>query len=259
MSEQARLFRFIFTIAILTAVAAAGYFVFLGFMQKSQLLLSVFPLAVAAGAASFFSPCVFPLLPAVVTTTLKAETRVSPLFLGFVGGIGVLSFLLILGLTVGIIGDPLGTFLQENLRIIRGIIGIFLIYLAFSQLSDKFHLGLFEKFSPKVEISKKAPIRSVYLYGFGYTLAGSGCTVPILGGLTLGALASGGFQAAFGSFSVAAATMATLMFVFFTFTGYLKSIPENITSATPRIKKVAGVVLLLVGIFYIGNAIFKFI
>lgn len=255
--ETSGLFKFIFTLAILIVVAVLGYFVFLGFMQQDQTLLSVFPLAVVAGVASFFSPCVFPLLPAVVTTTLKR--KVNPLFLGFVGGIGVLSFLLILGLVIGIIGDPLGTFLQENLRIIRGVIGIFLIYLAFNQLSDKFHFGLLEKLSSKVEISGKTPIKSVYLYGFGYTLAGSGCTVPILGGLTLGALASGGFTTAFGSFAIAAATMAILMSVFFTLTGYLKAIPKNITSATPKIKKAAGVVLLLIGIFYIGNAIFKFI
>jgi len=253
------LFKYLVGLVVLTILSLAGYFVFLGFITQNQVLLSVFPLAIVAGVASFFSPCVFPLLPTVVATTLKAERKINPLLLGLTGALGVASFLLILGLIIAAVGQPLGVALQQNLGIIRGVVGVFLIYLAVNQLSDKFHFNLLEKLSPQVAITKKAPIKSVYLYGFGYTLAGSGCTVPILGGLTLGALVSGGFMAAFASFSLAAIVMAALMFIFMIFAGSIKTIPENLTAATPKIKKVAGVVLLIIGMFYILNAFFKFV
>lgn len=251
MDEKRILLRFIFAVVLLAVVAIGGYFIFLGFMNRDQLLLSLFPLAIVAGLASFFSPCAFPLLPAAVTANLKSNAGANPLFLGLAGAGGVLSFLILLGLVIGTLGQPLGQLLQDNLRIVRGIVGIFLIYLAYRQFSEKSHFGFFEKLAPKTS--------SPFVYGFGYTLVGSGCTIPILGGLVLGSLASGGFQTAFGSFVVAGAVMSALMFIFMTITSYLKTIPKNILAATPTIKKASSIVLFLVGLFYIGNAIFKFI
>lgn len=249
--KQVVLLRFVLATVVLSVIGVLGYFIFLGFMNKDPLLLSLFPLAIVAGLASFFSPCAFPLLPAAVTANLKSNARTNPLFLGLAGAGGVLSFLILLGLVIGIIGQPLGQLLQDNLRIIRGVVGIFLIYLAYRQFSEKSHFGFFEKLAPKTA--------SPFVYGFGYTLVGSGCTIPILGGLVLGSLASGGFQTAFGSFVVAGAVMSALMFIFMTITSYLKTIPKNILASTPTIKKASSIVLFLVGLFYIGNAIFKFI
>lgn len=244
-------FIFILTVILLAAAGIGGYFIFLGFMNKDQLLLSLFPLAIVAGLASFFSPCAFPLLPAAVAATSRSKDKSNSLISGLTAAIGVLSFLLLLGLVIGSLGASLGQFLQGNLRIIRGIVGVFLIYLAYNQFSEKFHFGLLEKFAPKAS--------SPFLYGFGYTLVGSGCTVPILGGLTLGAVASAGFVAGFSSFGIAGATMAILMFIFIGMTTYFGRLPKNISAATPKIKKTSAIVLFLVGIFYIGNAIFKFI
>lgn len=251
MDEKRILLRFIFAVALLAVVGIGGYFIFLGFMNKDPILLGLLPLAIVAGLASFFSPCAFPLLPAAVTTISRPNAKLNPLISGLTAAIGVLSFLLLLGLVIGIIGQPLGQLLQDNLRIVRGIVGIFLIYFAYRQFSEKFHFELFEKLAPKTS--------SPFVYGFGYTLVGSGCTIPILGGLVLGSLASGGFQTAFGSFVVAGAVMSALMFIFMTITSYLKTIPKNILAATPTIKKASSIVLFLVGLFYIGNAIFKFI
>lgn len=249
--KQLVLFKFFLSVIALLVIGILGYFIFLGFMSKNQLLLSTFPLAIVAGLASFFSPCAFPLLPAAVTATSKSNAKSSPLISGLTAAVGVLSFLLILGLVIGSLGTTMGQFLQDNLRIVRAIVGIFLIYLAYSQFSEKFHFGFFEKLAPKTS--------SPFIYGFGYTLVGSGCTIPILGGLVLGSVASGGFQTAFGSFVVAGFVMSVLMFIFMTVTGYLKTIPKNISAATGKIKKASAIVLFLVGLFYIGNAIFKFI
>ena len=228
-------------------------------MNKDQLLLSLFPLAVVAGLASFFSPCAFPLLPAAVTGNLKSDSKASPLIVGLVSASGLITLLLLVGLVIAIIGQPLGELLQNNLRVIRGVIGIILIYLAYNQISSKFHFGFLEKLTPRISTKDGGGLKNAYIYGFGYTLAGSGCTIPILGGLTLAALTSGGFQAAFTSFIIAGGIMASLMFIFMGLTGYVKGLPQSVSAATPKIKKVSAIVLFLVGVFYIGNAIFKFI
>lgn len=249
--KQLVLFRFVLATTILSVIGVLGYFIFLGFMNKNQLLFSLFPLAIVAGLASFFSPCAFPLLPSAVAATSRSEDKSNSLISGLTAAIGVLSFLLLLGLVIGSLGASLGQFLQANLRILRGIVGVFLIYLAYNQFSEKFHFGLLEKFAPKTS--------SPFLYGFGYTLAGSGCTVPILGGLTLGAVASAGFAAGFSSFGIAGATMAILMFIFVSMTTYFGRLPKTIEAATPKIKRLSAIVLLLVGLFYITNALFRFI
>lgn len=259
MSETTGVFKFILTVIILATIGILGYFIFLGFMNKDQFLLSLFPLAVVAGLASFFSPCAFPLLPAAVTANLKSNSKLSPFVVGLVSASGLITLLLLVGLVIAFIGQPLGELLQNNLRIIRGVIGILLIYLAFRQISDKFHFGLLEKLTPRVATKDGGSLKNAYIYGFGYTLAGSGCTIPILGGLTLGALGSGGFGAAFSSFAIAGAVMASLMFVFMSLTGYVKGLPQSVLAVTPKIKKASAVVLFLVGLFYISNAIFKFV
>ena len=259
MSETTGVFKFVLTVVILATIGILGYFIFLGFMNKDQLLLSLFPLAVVAGLASFFSPCAFPLLPAAVTANLKSNAKSSPIIVGLVSASGLITLLLLVGLVIAFIGEPLGELLQNNLRIIRGVIGVFLLYLAYNQISDKFHFGLFEKLTPRVSTAEGGGLKNAYIYGFGYTLAGSGCTIPILGGLTLAALASGGFQAAFTSFAIAGTIMASLMFVFMGLTGYVKGLPQGVLAATPKIKKASAIVLFLVGIFYISNAIFKIV
>ncbi|MGR3309191.1 MAG: cytochrome c biogenesis CcdA family protein [Candidatus Brocadiales bacterium] len=259
MTETTGIFKFVLTVIILTIVGILGYFIFLGFMNKDQLLLSLFPLAVVAGLASFFSPCAFPLLPAAVTANLKSSAKTSPFVVGLVSASGLISLLLLVGLVIAIIGQPLGVLLQNNLRVIRGVIGILLLYLAFRQISDKFHFGLLEKLTPRVSTAEGGGLKNAYIYGFGYTLAGSGCTIPILGGLALGAISSGGFGAAFSSFAIAGAIMASLMFVFMGLTGYVKGLSQGVLAATPKIKKASAVVLFLVGVFYIANAIFKFV
>lgn len=249
--KQLVLFKFVLTTIILLVIGVLGYFIFLGFINKNQLLLSTFPLAIVAGLASFFSPCAFPLLPAAVATNLKQSAKTNPLIAGVVSSLGVATFLLLFGLVIGFIGQSLGVILQSNLAVIRAIVGIFLIFLAYSQFSEKFHFGFFEKMTPKTP--------SPFLYGFGYTLAGSGCTVPILTGLVLASLASGGFKSAFASFILAGAVMAILMFVFISLIGTLKVSGENISVLTPKIKKASSLVLFLVGGFFIANALFKIV
>ena len=164
MSENTGVFKFVLAVIILTIVGVLGYFIFLGFINKDQFLLSLFPLAVVAGLASFFSPCAFPLLPTAVTANLKPNSKSSPLIIGLVSAGGLIPLLLLVGLVIAFIGQPLGEPLQNNLRPIRGVIGIFLIYLAYNQISDKFHFGLLEKLTPGIPTKGGGGLKNAYIY-----------------------------------------------------------------------------------------------
>ncbi len=258
MSKTHTYVKFVVPLIVATAFAVAGYFVFLGFMNDSQSLVNVFPLAVIAGVASFFSPCAFPLLPGIIAIDVNEKNKLSPSVKGLVSATGVLSFLLPLGIIIALVGVPLGSLLQDNLRNIRGVIGILLLYLSYMQLSGG-HFNFLEKHAPRGGENSKSSYRLPFSFGFGYVMVGSGCTVPILAGLTVSALATGGFIAAFLSFAVAGSVMALLMFSFMTYAGTVKVLPEHMTKLTPKIKKISGIVLLVIGMFYIANALFVWI
>ena len=255
MTQSQSYAKFIIPVVLTTVFAIIGYFIFLGFMNNNQTLLSIFPLAVVAGLASFFSPCSFPLLPGIVAMDIEGARKLKPHTKGLVSAVGVLSFLIPLGLIIALIGIPLGNFLQDNLNLIRGIVGIFLLYLGYVQLSD-YHFDFFEKLAPKVGKDNKSNYRIPYIFGFGYVMIGSGCTVPIMAGLVVGTLASSGFLAAILSFAIAGSVMAILMFSFMTYAGSVKTMPEHIRQATPKIKKLSGIVLLIIGVFYVLNAVY---
>ena len=82
-----------------------------------------------------------------------------------------------------------------------------------------------------------------------------GCTGPILAGLTLSALAAGGFGSALGAFAVFNLTMALLMLLVSVLVGTSKqALVDRMKAATPKIKRAAGAVLLLVGAFHMSAA-----
>ncbi|MDQ7036834.1 MAG: cytochrome c biogenesis protein CcdA [Anaerolineae bacterium] len=104
--------------------------------------------------------------------------------------------------------------------------------------------------------AKQYPARSLYLYGFGYNAAGMGCTGPILAGLVVFALSSGGWVSAFSAFFVFSITMATLMLLLSLLVATSqKTMIHRLKNATPRIKTVSSVLLVAVGVFNIVTSI----
>lgn len=96
----------------------------------------------------------------------------------------------------------------------------------------------------------------MYLYGLGYNAAGMGCTGPILAGLVVFALASGGFASALTAFFIFALTMGLLMVLISVLVGASQqTVITRFRSAAPRIKTAASVLLILVGSFNIVTAL----
>lgn len=166
-----------------TAAAVVGY---LGYVVYPRFDLpavsgaSLLVLAVAAGVASFFSPCSFPLLVSILTRpTGRGTLLVFALALAF----GATAFLLLLGALValgaGTIFDGV-TFTSTAGVAIRIVIGTLLIVLGLIQL-NRLPVS-FRRFEPathgllkrQADLRRERPVVGFALFGFVYLLAGFG-------------------------------------------------------------------------------------
>ena len=261
---------------LILALVAGGYGLFIWFVitiMKGGAAYGLFFVAIVAGIASFFNPCAFPLLPAYLAqyhTTKKGESRKPMsklLFSGIAAALGLITFNLLLGSIIGLLGAGFGKSLGlagENpsvpVRWLRGIVGVFLVYLGLSHATGKGNpFGkLSHLWHPKSPSQKsQSSFAKLYSYGFGYTLLGIGCGGPIMAGLIVFALSRGGFTDALLAFGVYSLTMAVLMIVISTLIALSKeTLLQGLNRSTAAIQRVSGVLLLLVGAFLILSSIF---
>lgn len=259
-------------ILLMLAVIGAGYAGFRYFATTVMLRPSAYQLpalAVIAGVASFFSPCAFPLLPSFLSFYARASnngtqttqsTRV--LGLGLTAAVGVVTFTLILGTIIGLLGVSAGKALSisgpEPSRYVlwfRGALGVILVLLGLAQwFNINLKPGIADRLAWHTRPNHQGNGRAaaLYLYGLGYTAAGMGCTGPILAGLMVVALSTGGFITAVMAFAVFALTTGGLMLLV---SGLVatsqKTLIQRLKAGTPRIKQVTSVLLVLVGLFNI--------
>jgi cytochrome c-type biogenesis protein len=263
-------------ILLLVAVVGLGYLGFRRFVVAVMPQMGAYnllALAIIAGVASFFSPCAFPLLPGYLGfyATAESQRRQSgrvkhALKLGGAAAAGVVTFNLILGLVIGVLGVGAATMLSISgpdpnafVRWFRGGVGLVLIVLGLAQWRDvnlKPYLADALAWQTRPQRDTQRPAAALYLYGLGYNAAGMGCTGPILAGLTIFALSTGGFGAALAAFVIFSITMGSLMLVI---SGLVASSQETLIgrlkAGTPRIKQVTSLLLVLVGLFNILAAI----
>jgi len=112
--------------------------------------------------------------------------------------------------------------------------------------------------SPKVALKRtENPFTGIYKYGFLYTLIGIGCAGPILAGLSVFAFSTGGFNSAILAFAVYSLVMVALM-IFISLLASLskETLIEQLKTNTLKIKKITGIVIVLVGLFLIWSSIF---
>lgn len=235
---------------------------------------SLLALAVIAGVASFFSPCAFPLLPGYLSIYAGAgysgnsvavkkgdPARVLRILsLGLAAAAGVVTFNLLLGTVIGVFGAGVGKTLSISgpepsafVRVFRAAVGVILISLGIAQwrgMNLKPRLADYLSWRTRPARQSSGGKLGLYLYGLGYSAAGMGCTGPILAGLTLFALASGGFGSALLAFAVFSATMAGLTVIVAALLATSRStLVSRLKAGTPAIKKISAVLLAAIGLF----------
>ena len=265
----------LFFVVILVLVVG-GYGLFIWFViniMQGGAVYGLFFVAIVAGVASFFNPCAFPLLPAYLAqyyTIKEREDRKSMnklLFSGVAVALGLITFNLLFGSIIGVLGAGFGKSLSlvgENpsvvVRWLRGIVGIFLLYLGLSHATGRGNpFGKLSRFWHPKPVSQKrqSSFGKLYSYGFGYTLLGIGCGGPIMAGLIVFALSRGDFIDAFLAFGVYSLTMALLMIVISTLIALSKkTLLQGLSQSTVTIQRVSGVLLVVVGVFLILSSVF---
>mgnify|MGYP000176870101 FL=1 len=278
--------KLIFIFLVILALVAGGYGLFIWFIiniMKGGAAFGLIFVAIVAGVASFFNPCSFPVLPAYLAqyyTTdesgKSANNKKKILLSGLVAALGVTVFNLLLGSLIGLLGVGFGKSLglaggepSSFVRWLRGILGGLLLILGFSHATGRgINFDFLQRFfsarggsalggqTPRAN-NPQSPFGKIFSYGFGYTLLGIGCGGPILAGLSVYALALGGFSQALLAFVVYSLVMALLMILVSTLIAFSKeTLLKDLGESTVVIKKFSGYLLLLVGLFLIASSIF---
>ncbi len=263
VGQSRTLMKVVVSVIAITLVGFLGYYLgFLGFiyniaMPQAFSSFNIVLLSMIFGAAAFFSPCAFSVLPAYVThyiTSEEKEERVlfsRALGVGFLGALGIFVVNMAVGIVIALLGSaaPFSKDPREDIPIIlavRVIAGIIITILGIITVSGRtFRVPFVENF-----ISKAGFKKSVFYYGIFYNGAALGCTGPIMLGLMLYAFSSGSFISALTSFFVFSATMGVLMVLVTLLSALFKrALIKRISLALPTIKVIAGIVMIVVGLF----------
>jgi cytochrome c-type biogenesis protein len=233
--------------------------------------------AIVVAISSFFSPCSFPLLPGYVAHIIgvdidakqkeeeeeeEADKNLKQVFLypllGLSGGIGILFSYLILGVIVSSVGKAILPYLVYALPIIGGLF-IILGILMFTNFNISFSrlLGWLRKEQMKISKPEKKPtifrkLFSTFLYGLGYGIASLGCNGPIF--LAFSLQVSGQETIvkmifAYLAFSLTIILLMVGVTIILIFSRDV--IVQKLKASTEVIKKISGVIMLLVGIYLI--------
>ncbi|MCH8849349.1 MAG: hypothetical protein IIC89_00825 [Chloroflexi bacterium] len=183
------------TLAVVVAVAGLGYLAFLGFV-KGILVHGEFAAyglaitAVAAGTASFFSPCAFTMLPSYLGLAGGGqmpddvpELRLT-LVRGIAASVGVVTTVSLLGLLLAALGAGIGTNLSITgedpslaAKGFRIAVGAFVTSMGLMHLLGWSHraplVGRVTSWAVRVQ-PEGGSLRSLYAYGAGYALVGLG-------------------------------------------------------------------------------------
>jgi cytochrome c biogenesis protein CcdA len=176
------LYRYLLLISLVLLLALTGYSSFILYSQLaagSGLVL----LAKAAGLASLFSPCSFPLLVTLLARKASAESKAALMRMAGAFTLGVMAFLILLGVALAIgAGAFVSQFTFTSIagRILRIIVGLILISFGLWQIrGQSLNVGwLTQLLQPlwhaQTRWQRQKTTVGYSLYGFGYILAGFG-------------------------------------------------------------------------------------
>lgn len=177
----------VLAVVALAVAGYAGYALYPRFNLPAVNGIGLLVLAAAAGIASFFSPCSFPLLVTLLAreTDARPRPRSRRRQLGFAVAlaIGAMLFLLLAGIVIALGGRALFagvTFTSVAGRSIRAAVGVALILLGLIQLGvvplalDVVEEAAMPLRRAEARLRYRRPTLGFALFGFGYLLAGFG-------------------------------------------------------------------------------------
>jgi|SRR5579863_478572 len=204
--------------------------------------------AFGGGLLSVFTPCVFPMIPIIVS-----------FFLGQRGGIlqavvfslGIVALFCALGLGVTAAVGPFGAAQLASNPWVNGFIAAVFVAFALSLLGA-FEITLPSGLLTKLDqTSRRGGYLGTLLMGLTFSLSSFACVGPIMGSLLVSSAQSKGPQTVLGMVAFAAG-LASPFFFLAAFPSYLKKLPKS-GGWLVRVKVVMGFVLLAIMLKYLSN------
>ena len=219
----------------------------------------IYGLAVIGGFVSFFSPCAFPLLPSYIAFYLRPEkgknesSKYDGVSLGLKAAGGIV---LVFGV-LGIIAVSGGRWISNYIPYLEPIIGMIVIILGIlliSEIDIGAYLTVFlSKIKSKLDIeTRSSSSNSPFFYGLGYGATAAGCTFPVFLAVVMSSWLSEGYTGAITVLALYLLTMAALMLGFSIVTAFFRDkIVNRMRKGMRWINKIAGLILLVVGIYLV--------
>ncbi len=213
----------------------------------SPLTLAAF--GFVAGVGAFFAPCAFVLFPAYISyylTTLGAgrESAGRSLILGLTCAAGSAVFFALAAVAITLLGGVASRYLVA----MKPAIALAVVGLGLALVAD---VRLPSVALPSGRAGQRLPpAAGLFLYGFGYGLATTGCTLPIYVSIIVLPLTSGFGGAALVTFASFATAMVVMMVITSLLVGFAKaSMLRRLQASTAWIKRGTGAVLVVAGLY----------
>lgn len=255
------------TLMMLTGISGWYSYVFPNFSRIGTYSSSaIIVFAFFAGLASFFSPCVFGLLPGYISYFFALSKRTSnekmsepwnpksPLTLGLLGAFGIFVFILVFGIIVSLLGWTV----EPYLRLFSPLIGVVFIILGASLfMGYTLDMSFVQRVIGRVSSGENDPSKKVFLYGIAYAAGSAGCNTPILIALIVFSLVNGGLLLSIVTILTYSWAMGLLMVIITMLAARSKGeVINKLRVPTAMIKEASGLVLILVGVYLITLYIF---
>ena len=215
----------------------------------------LYVLAFLTGLMSFFAPCAFPLLPGYISYYLgRSEggpTLSGSVKAGIASATGINGIFALIGAAVAVGGaavKPYLTYFAPGVGFVIVLLGLAMVF-GKTEIFEKFG-GILSSRSSKV--GGRTGYFGLFLYGVGYGLASMGCQAPVFIVLIFAGLASGGALEAFMVFLSFSIGMGSMMLIVSVIVGTAKmKLLEHIRTLTPYINRACGIVLIVVGAYFL--------
>lgn len=200
--------------------------------------------AYIAGLLSFFSPCIFPIIPVYISILSNGEKKSVSKTLAFVFGLSITY--IVLGFGADYVRD---VFFNDKVRIIGGIL---VIILGLFQM-DILKLKFLEKTKMLNYEGQDQSIISTFILGVTFSFGWTPCVGPILASILVLASSSGDTVNSVGVMFSYLLGMATPFVIFSLASKTLFKKMSFIKKYLPVIKKVGGFLIIIMGLLLIFN------
>lgn len=221
--------------------------------SPNQDLVGFLAVAFGFGLVSIFTPCVFPMIPFIVTFFLSQakDSKSSPVAQASIFCLGIVVLLTAIGLVTTAALGPLGVVqLGSNPWVNFFITAVFLVFGL--SLLGAFELTLPSGLLTRLDqASQRGGFGGTLLMGLTFSLTSFACVGPFLGTILASSVQGGGFRPAIGMAAYAAG-LAAPFFLLALFPSYLQRLPKS-GGWLPRVKVVMGFVILAVMFKYLSN------